>query len=147
MRKTIISCIAMAFLASACGASFPVPAQRLADAQSAERSATELGATSQPAAKLHLKLAGDQIAQAKTLINDGENKRADILQMDVLRQEIEILDETESGLEIDALRIVAEGVNALAGPELGVLLITHYHLILNYIKPQFVHVLVDGRVG
>jgi Fe-S cluster assembly ATP-binding protein len=83
-------------------------------------------------------------------INDGfsggEKKRAEILQMAVLRPEIAILDETDSGLDIDALRIVAEGVNALAGPELGVLLITHYQRILNYIKPHFVHVLVDGRI-
>jgi Fe-S cluster assembly ATP-binding protein len=83
-------------------------------------------------------------------INDGfsggEKKRAEILQMAVLRPEIAILDETDSGLDIDALRIVAEGVNALAGPDMGVLLITHYQRILNYIKPQFVHVLVDGRI-
>jgi len=83
-------------------------------------------------------------------INDGfsggEKKRAEILQMAVLRPEIAILDETDSGLDIDALRIVSEGVNALAGPDLGVLLITHYQRILNYIKPQFVHVLVDGRL-
>src|SRR6266571_1063213 len=67
----------------------------------------------------------------------GEKKRAEILQMAVLRPEIAILDETDSGLDIDALRIVSEGVNALAGPDLGVLLITHYQRILNYIKPQF----------
>jgi Fe-S cluster assembly ATP-binding protein len=83
-------------------------------------------------------------------INDGfsggEKKRAEILQMAVLRPEFAILDETDSGLDIDALRIVADGVNALAGPHLGVLLITHYQRILNYIKPQFVHVLVDGRI-
>jgi len=89
-------------------------------------------------------------AFAGRYINDGfsggEKKRAEILQMAVLRPEIAILDETDSGLDIDALRVVAEGVNALAGPELGVLLITHYQRILNYIKPQFVHVLVDGRI-
>ncbi len=83
-------------------------------------------------------------------INDGfsggEKKRAEILQMAMLRPEIAVLDETDSGLDIDALRIVSEGVNALAGPDLGVLLITHYQRILNYIKPQFVHVLVDGRI-
>jgi Fe-S cluster assembly ATP-binding protein len=83
-------------------------------------------------------------------INDGfsggEKKRAEILQMAVLRPEIAVLDETDSGLDIDALRIVSDGVNALAGPDLGVLLITHYQRILNYIKPQFVHVLVDGRI-
>jgi len=76
----------------------------------------------------------------------GEKKRAEILQMAVLRPEIAVLDETDSGLDIDALRIVSEGVNALAGPDLGVLLITHYQRILNYIKPDFVHVLVDGRI-
>ena len=89
-------------------------------------------------------------AFAGRYINDGfsggEKKRAEILQMAVLRPEIAVLDETDSGLDIDALRIVAEGVNALAGPDLGVLLITHYQRILNYIKPQFVHVLVDGRI-
>ena len=57
-----------------------------------------------------------------------------------------ILDETDSGLDIDALRIVSEGVNALAGPELGVLVITHYQRLLNYIKPNFVHIMLDGRI-
>jgi Fe-S cluster assembly ATP-binding protein len=76
----------------------------------------------------------------------GEKKRAEILQLAVLRPEIAILDETDSGLDIDALRIVSEGVNAVVGPDLGVLLITHYQRILNYIKPHFVHVLVDGRI-
>ena len=89
-------------------------------------------------------------AFAGRYINDGfsggEKKRAEILQMAVLRPEIAVLDETDSGLDIDALRVVSEGVNALAGPELGVLLITHYQRILNYIKPHFVHVLVDGRI-
>ena len=76
----------------------------------------------------------------------GEKKRAEILQMAILKPEIAVMDETDSGLDIDALRIVSEGVNALAGPELGVLLITHYQRILNYIKPHFVHVMVDGRI-
>ena len=76
----------------------------------------------------------------------GEKKRAEILQMALLKPEIAIMDETDSGLDIDALRIVSEGVNALSGPELGVLLITHYQRILNYIKPHFVHVMVDGRI-
>jgi Fe-S cluster assembly ATP-binding protein len=87
---------------------------------------------------------------ATRYLNDGfsggEKKRAEILQMAVLKPEIAIMDETDSGLDIDALRIVSEGVNALAGPAMGVLLITHYQRILNYIKPQFVHVLVDGRI-
>jgi len=76
----------------------------------------------------------------------GEKKRAEILQMAVLKPEIAILDETDSGLDIDALRIVSDGVNALRGPDLGVLLITHYQRILNYIKPDFVHVMIDGRI-
>ena len=76
----------------------------------------------------------------------GEKKRAEILQMAVLEPEIAILDETDSGLDIDALRVVSEGVNLLRGPRLGLLVITHYQRILNYIKPDFVHVLVDGRI-
>jgi Fe-S cluster assembly ATP-binding protein len=76
----------------------------------------------------------------------GEKKRAEILQMATLRPEIAILDETDSGLDIDALRIVSEGVNALSGPELGVLVITHYQRLLNYIKPQFVHIMLGGRI-
>jgi Fe-S cluster assembly ATP-binding protein len=76
----------------------------------------------------------------------GEKKRAEILQMATLQPEIAILDETDSGLDIDALRIVAEGVNALRGPDLGVLVITHYQRILNYIQPDFVHIMFDGRI-
>jgi len=76
----------------------------------------------------------------------GEKKRAEILQMAALKPEIAILDETDSGLDIDALRIVSEGVNALSGSELGVLVITHYQRLLNYIKPHFVHVMLDGRI-
>jgi len=76
----------------------------------------------------------------------GEKKRLEMLQMAVLQPEMAILDETDSGLDIDALRIVAEGVNAQLNPDLGVLLITHYQRILNYIKPDFVHVLAAGRM-
>ncbi len=76
----------------------------------------------------------------------GEKKRAEILQMATLKPEIAILDETDSGLDIDALRVVAEGVNALSGSELGVLVITHYQRLLNYIKPHFVHIMLDGRI-
>jgi Fe-S cluster assembly ATP-binding protein len=76
----------------------------------------------------------------------GEKKRAEILQMAILKPEIAIMDETDSGLDIDALRVVADGVNTVAGPDTGVLLITHYQRILNYIKPDFVHVMVDGRI-
>ncbi len=77
----------------------------------------------------------------------GEKKRAEILQLAVLQPEIAVLDETDSGLDIDGVRIVSEGVNSLAGPNLGILIITHYQRILNYIKPNFVHVLVNGRIA
>ena len=76
----------------------------------------------------------------------GEKKRAEVLQMAILKPEIAILDETDSGLDIDALRIVSEGINTLSGSDLGILLITHYQRILNYIKPDFVHVMLDGRI-
>ncbi len=76
----------------------------------------------------------------------GEKKRAEILQLAMLRPEIAVLDETDSGLDIDALRIVAEGVNKLRGPEMGSLIITHYTRILNYVTPDFVHILLDGRL-
>ena len=76
----------------------------------------------------------------------GEKKRLEMLQMAVLEPEIAILDETDSGLDIDALRIVAEGVNAMLNPNLGVLLITHYQRLLNYITPDVVHVLAEGRI-
>jgi len=76
----------------------------------------------------------------------GEKKRLEMLQMAVLEPEMAILDETDSGLDIDALRIVAEGVNAMLDPNLGVLLITHYQRLLNYIQPDFVHVLAQGRI-
>jgi Fe-S cluster assembly ATP-binding protein len=76
----------------------------------------------------------------------GEKKRLEMLQMAMLSPEMAILDETDSGLDIDALRIVAEGVNAMLNPELGVLLITHYQRLLNYIKPDVVHVLAQGRI-
>ena len=76
----------------------------------------------------------------------GEKKRAEILQMAMLKPEIAILDETDSGLDIDALRIVADGVNTLRGPDLGVVIITHYQRILNYIKPDYVHVMMDGKI-
>jgi Fe-S cluster assembly ATP-binding protein len=76
----------------------------------------------------------------------GEKKRVEILQMALLRPRIAVLDETDSGLDIDALKIVAEGVRELVGPEMGALVITHYQRILNYIEPDHVHVFVDGRI-
>jgi len=87
---------------------------------------------------------------ARRYVNDGfsggEKKKAEILQMGVLQPKLALLDETDSGLDVDALRIVAEGVNAVAGPHMGVLIITHYQRILNYIRPNVVHVLADGRL-
>jgi len=76
----------------------------------------------------------------------GEKKRNEILQLAMLEPAFAILDETDSGLDIDALKIVAEGVNRLRGPKLGVLLITHYQRILNYIVPDYVHVMFEGRI-
>lgn len=76
----------------------------------------------------------------------GEKKRAEILQMATLEPKIAILDETDSGLDIDALRTVSDGVNKLRGPELGVLVITHYQRILDYITPDFVHIMFEGKI-
>src|SRR3981189_566213 len=76
----------------------------------------------------------------------GEKKRCEILQMAMLDPRYAVLDETDSGLDIDALKVVANGVNSLRGPNLGVLLITHYQRLLNYIVPDFVHVMVQGRI-
>ena len=87
---------------------------------------------------------------ASRYLNDGfsggEKKRVEILQMAMLKPKIAVLDETDSGLDIDALRIVANGVNKLVGPETGALVITHYQRILDYITPDFVHVFVGGRI-
>ncbi len=83
-------------------------------------------------------------------VNDGfsggEKKRLEILQMHMFQPRFTILDETDSGLDIDALKVVAEGIDALRSPEVGILLITHYERILRYVHPDFVHVLVDGRI-
>lgn len=83
-------------------------------------------------------------------VNDGfsggEKKRCEILQMAMLEPKFALMDETDSGLDIDALRIVAEGVNAMRGPNLGMLMITHYQRLLDYIVPDFVHVMYDGRI-
>jgi len=87
---------------------------------------------------------------ASRYLNDGfsggEKKRVEILQMAMLKPRIAVLDETDSGLDIDALRVVASGVNELVGPEMGALVITHYQRILNYVKPDHVHVFVGGRI-
>jgi Fe-S cluster assembly ATP-binding protein len=87
---------------------------------------------------------------AQRYLNDGfsggEKKRVEILQMAMLKPRIAVLDETDSGLDIDALKIVAKGVKSLVGPDMGALLITHYQRILNFVEPDFVHVFVDGRI-
>ncbi len=87
---------------------------------------------------------------AQRYVNDGfsggEKKRVEILQMAMLTPKIAVLDETDSGLDIDALKVVAAGVRELVGPEMGALVITHYQRILNYIEPDYVHVFVDGRI-
>ena len=89
-------------------------------------------------------------AFARRYLNEGfsggEKKRAEILQMAMLQPKIAIMDETDSGLDIDALRVVSDGVNKLAGPNLGILLITHYQRILEYVKPDYVHIFYKGRV-
>jgi len=83
-------------------------------------------------------------------VNDGfsggEKKRLEMLQMHVFGPRLAILDETDSGLDIDALKVVARGIESLRGPEVGILLITHYERILKYVQPDYVHVLVDGRI-
>jgi Fe-S cluster assembly ATP-binding protein len=76
----------------------------------------------------------------------GEKKRMEILQLAMLRPQLAVLDETDSGLDIDALRTVAEGVSKFAGPEMGILIITHYQRILHLVEPDFVHVMYDGRI-
>jgi Fe-S cluster assembly ATP-binding protein len=87
---------------------------------------------------------------ASRYLNDGfsggEKKRVEILQMAMLKPRLAILDETDSGLDIDALRVVAGGVKELVGPEMGALVITHYQRILDYVTPDHVHVFVDGRI-
>jgi Fe-S cluster assembly ATP-binding protein len=87
---------------------------------------------------------------ASRYVNDGfsggERKRVEVLQLAMLKPRIAILDETDTGLDIDALRIVAGGVNSLVGPDMGALLITHYQRLLNYVEPDFVHVFMKGKI-
>ena len=100
--------------------------------------------------KTQLKALGIPDGFVNRYVNDGfsggEKKRLEILQMAVLNPALAILDETDSGLDIDALKTVAAGINALRGPQRGMLLITHYQRILNYVTPDVVHVLIDGRI-
>ena len=98
----------------------------------------------------HMKDLGIDQNFAKRYVNEGfsggEKKRCEILQMAMLKPKLAILDETDSGLDIDALRLVADGVNRLTTPEMGSLVITHYQRLLNHIKPHKVHVMVSGRI-
>ncbi|MGZ4108643.1 MAG: Fe-S cluster assembly ATPase SufC [Actinomycetota bacterium] len=100
--------------------------------------------------KEKMNLLGIEDSMVQRYVNQGfsggEKKRNEILQLAVLEPQLAILDETDSGLDIDSLKQVATGVAQLIGPELGVLLITHYQRILNYITPDFVHVMMDGRI-
>jgi len=97
-----------------------------------------------------MELLGIDQSFASRYLNEGfsggEKKRCEMLQMAVLGPTLAIMDETDSGLDIDALRTVANGVNGLRGPDMGILLITHYQRILNYIKPDYVHVVVEGQI-
>jgi Fe-S cluster assembly ATP-binding protein len=97
-----------------------------------------------------MKQLGVDESFARRYLNEGfsggEKKRAEVLQLAMLEPKIAILDETDSGLDIDAVRIVGESVNQLIGPNLGVLIITHYPRLLNYIRPEFVHILLGGRI-
>ena len=97
-----------------------------------------------------MKLLKMDASMAGRYLNDGfsggEKKRVEILQMAILKPSIAILDETDSGLDIDALRIVSEGINTLKNENLGILIITHYQRILNYLNPDIVHVMVDGQI-
>jgi Fe-S cluster assembly ATP-binding protein len=97
-----------------------------------------------------MEILGVEDAMVNRYLNQGfsgwEKKRNEILQLAVLEPQIAILDETDSGLDIDSLKQVATGIEQLIGPNLGVLLITHYQRILNYITPDFVHVMVAGRI-
>ena len=97
-----------------------------------------------------MEILGIEESFVKRYLNEGfsggEKKKSEILQMAVLKPKIAVLDETDSGLDIDALKIVSEAINIMSGPDLGILLITHYQRILKYVKPKFVHVLIDGRI-
>ena len=100
--------------------------------------------------KEKMKLLGVEDEMVQRYVNQGfsggEKKRNEVLQLAVLEPQIALLDETDSGLDIDSLKLVAESVNELVGPELGVLVITHYQRMLNYITPQYVHVMMQGRI-
>jgi len=119
-------------------------------AQAARFGATGSFSDFQKALKKQMEILEIEPAFSQRYLNEGfsggEKKRHEILQMGMLEPEMAILDETDSGLDIDALKIVSRGVNGLRGPKIGMLLITHYQRLLNYIIPDRVHVLIEGRV-
>ena len=122
-----------------------INAQRKARGE-AEMSAPEFLKAAKAAAAA-LKMDFDMLKRPLNVgFSGGEKKRMEVLQMALLQPSLLILDETDSGLDIDALRIVAEGVNAMRGGALGILMITHYQRLLDYIVPDFVHVMWDGRI-
>src|SRR5438067_144752 len=92
---------------------------------------------------LHVNVAGKEILKGVDL----EIKHAEILQMAMLKPKMAILDETDSGLDIDAIKIVSDGINRLKNPEMGILIVTHYNRFLNSIRPDKVHILVDGKIA
>jgi Fe-S cluster assembly ATP-binding protein len=100
--------------------------------------------------KEKMNVLGVEDAMVNRYVNQGfsggEKKKNEILQLAVLEPDIAVLDETDSGLDIDSLKAVATGIEELIGPDLGVLLITHYQRILNYVSPDFVHVMIGGRI-
>jgi len=104
-----------------------------------------------PRLREKMELLGMETGLMERSVNDGfsggEKKRNEILQMAVLEPTLAILDETDSGLDIDAMKTVAKGVNAMRSPERAIIVVTHYQRLLNYIVPDFVHVLVDGRIA
>lgn len=131
--------------------------EELLSGEAPVQTAPPVPATKIPAIKEFRKTLRDSLALLKMdesfatrYVNDGfsggEKKRLEILQMAVLKPQIAMLDEPDSGLDIDAVRVVSEGVNAVRGPNIGLLIITHYQRILNYIKPDFVHVLMGGQI-
>jgi Fe-S cluster assembly ATP-binding protein len=131
-----------------------IPGVRLGDFLRAATRATQSEQTSALEFRKRLRQKMDMLkidqAFAARDVNEGfsggEKKRAEVLQMAMLEPSIAVLDEIDSGLDIDALRTVAEGVEALAGPEMGLLVITHYQRLLNYVHPDHIHVLVRGRI-
>src|SRR5213080_1948931 len=129
---------------------FEVPGVSLSTFLRTAYNAVRQGGKKGDLVKEKLKLLDMDESFATRYLNEGfsggEKKRCEILQLAIIQPKIAVLDETDSGLDIDSVKIVAEGVNKLVGPEMGVMIITHYQRILRYIKPDYVHILLDGRM-